>query len=124
IIANERLQRLRHGMAPGDTDSVPVGRAHRLANGKIGRFGWKAQMGRLADFVEAACANDLGLGNPSNPQPDSMARVAYKSSGLDLSQKQCDQLTAYVAALPRPTEKVPADAVGKSHAAAGKALFS
>ena len=117
IIANERLSRLRHGMAPGDGETLPVGRVHRLANGKIGRFGWKAQMGRLADFVEAACANELGLGNPSQSQPESMARPGYRAPGLDLTQKQCDQLSAYVAALPRPVEKA------LPQAATGKALF-
>src|SRR5438034_383107 len=43
IIANERGQRLRMGMAPSSVEDMPVGRALRLADGRIGRFGWKAQ---------------------------------------------------------------------------------
>src|SRR5262249_14840396 len=59
LIAEERLQRLRHGLAPaGESDSAPVGRVHRLPNGRVGRFGWKAQTARLSEFVQAACANE------------------------------------------------------------------
>src|SRR5262249_31711462 len=97
LIANERWQKVQFGMAPGDGESGPAGRTHRLANGKIGRFGWKAQMASLSDFVQAACAGELGLGNPGHAQPPSMARPSYQPPGLDLTQQQCDQLTAYVA---------------------------
>jgi len=122
IIANERRQRLNHAMASADTNSLPVGRAHRLADGKIGRFGWKAQMASLSEFVQAACANELGLGNPGSAQPESMSRVAAENTALDLTQLQCDQLTAFVAALPRPVEKI--EAHEQAQVAGGKALFS
>jgi CxxC motif-containing protein (DUF1111 family) len=121
ILANERAQRLRFAMAPGDTDSLPVGRVHRLAGGKLGRFGWKAQTARLAEFVQAACANELGLGNPGQAQPASMAMLAYRPNGLDLTQLQCDQLTAFVANLPRPVER---EGTNHTQVAAGKALFT
>jgi len=58
-----------------------VGRTSRVADGRVGRFGWKGQMASLSDFVRAACANELGLGNPSHAQPvplfapDAKARV-------------------------------------------------
>ena len=35
-----------------------------LPDGRIGKFGWKAQFASLEDFVAAACANEIGLGNP------------------------------------------------------------
>jgi CxxC motif-containing protein (DUF1111 family) len=115
IIANEQTQRLRYAKFSVADEVLPIGRAHRLPGGKIGRFGWKAQTARLAEFVQAACANELGLGNPNNPQPKSMAKPDSQPPGLDLSQLQCDQLTAFVAALPRPVQRAP-------HAA-GTALF-
>jgi CxxC motif-containing protein (DUF1111 family) len=115
IIANEQNQRLRYAKFSVADEVLPLGRAHRLPGGKIGRFGWKAQTARLAQFVQAACANELGLGNPTNPQPKSLAKPDYQAAGLDLTQLQCDQLTAFVAALPRPVQRSP-------HAA-GKALF-
>src|SRR5262245_53834464 len=125
ILAEAKRQRVKWGMAPSDDESVPVGRALKLANGKVGRFGWKAQMGSLSDFVQAACANELGLSNPGQAQP--VARYAkgqpYRSSGYDLSQQQCDQLTAFCASLPRPVESLPKD-VTTEQAAAGKKLFT
>src|SRR4029077_803252 len=59
IIAQERLQQVKWGMAPPSGEALPVGRAFRTEGGRIGRFGWKAQTGSLADFVLAACANEL-----------------------------------------------------------------
>jgi CxxC motif-containing protein (DUF1111 family) len=123
ILANMKWQRLRHGLAPGDTNKIPVGRANRLADGRVGKFGWKGQSARLADFVQAACANELGLGNPGHAQPQSLRKQDFRKVGYDLTQKQCDQITAFVAALPRPEERLPADAEGKADAARGKALF-
>ena len=69
ILAGAKSQRLKWGMASASDKTVPVGRALPVGNGRIGRFGWKAQMASLSDFVRAACANELGLGNPGNSQP-------------------------------------------------------
>jgi CxxC motif-containing protein (DUF1111 family) len=124
IVANERQQRLSYGMAPADTDNLPVGRAHRLPDGRIGKFGWKAQTASLAEFVEAACANELGLGNPTNAQPKSLAQRDYRPPGLDLSQSQCDELTSFVAALPRPTERPPSGTLPRGVVDDGKAIFT
>jgi CxxC motif-containing protein (DUF1111 family) len=125
IIAQERREQWSHGLASSVSEDVPVGRAVRLANGRIGRFGWKAQSPSLAAFVQAACANELGLSNPGQDQPkplNSPAGYIYKG-GLDLTQEQCDQLTAFCASLPRPIEKLTQD-VGTEHAVAGKKLFT
>src|SRR5262249_46591782 len=90
ILAGARKQRLKCGLASPGGESVPVGRASRLPGGRVGRFGWKAQTASLADFVRAACANELGLGNPGQAQP---APLYYKgptpSVGLDLTAEQC-----------------------------------
>jgi CxxC motif-containing protein (DUF1111 family) len=126
IIATERGQRLRWGMAPANGEDAPVGRAHRLADGRIGRFGWKAQAASLSDFVRAACANELGLGNPGQDQPRPLAllnRSGYQSMKLDLTEQQCDQLTAFCGSLPRPAERPGEGAAGKQ-AEAGKSLFN
>ena len=87
-----------------DNETAPVGRAHRLADGRIGRFGWKAQTATLSEFVQAACANELGLGNPGHPQPKPLGNPNYHEVGMDLTLDQCHQLTAFVASLPRPRE--------------------
>jgi CxxC motif-containing protein (DUF1111 family) len=123
ILANAKWQRLRHGLAPGDTSSIPVGRPNRLADGRIGKFGWKAQAAGLSDFVQAACANELGLGNPGHPQPKPLGQPDYQTVGFDLTQQQCDQLTAFVASLPQPAEQPPDDPDQQKGARRGKQLF-
>lgn len=122
IIANERKQRLKWGLSDSDTDDFPVGRAIRLAEGRVGKFGWKANVGSLSEFVRVACANELGLGNPAQAQPVSLTKSDYRPRGLDLTNEQCDQITAFVASLPQPKEIV-SDQDAK-RAASGKAHFN
>jgi CxxC motif-containing protein (DUF1111 family) len=124
ILVNMKKQRLRHGLAPGATQHLPVGRVVRLADGRIGKFGWKGQSATLSDFVQAACANELGLSNPNHAQPQPMGKPDYRAVGLDLTQKQCDQITAFIAALPRPTERRLEDPAQRAHALRGKGLFN
>ena len=57
ILASAKAEQAKWGMAPADGEELPVGRAPRLASGRIGRFGWKGQTASLSDFVQAACAN-------------------------------------------------------------------
>jgi CxxC motif-containing protein (DUF1111 family) len=124
IVARERSQRLKYGMAAPDREDVPVGRALRLAGGRIGHFGWKAQSASLLDFVQAACANELGLSNPGHAQPHPLGKPDYQDRDLDLTLEQCTQLTAFVASLARPTERIPASLQAAEQAHAGKKLFS
>src|SRR5262249_30327333 len=106
-----------------NSEEVPVGRPHRLANGRIGRFGWKAQVATLSDFVRAACANELGLSNPSQAQPVPIYPGVYTApTQLDLTDRQCDEITAFGASLPRPVERLPQD-VTPVQAARGKQIF-
>lgn len=121
IIAEERRQRLRYGLENADSEQLPVGRALRLADGRIGKFGWKAQSATLAEFVEAACANELGLGNPRQSQPAPLASPDYRAPGTDLTLAQCNQITAFCASLSPPIESPSPESV--SQAAAGKILF-
>src|SRR5262249_2240665 len=107
LIAAEKSQRLKWGNAPAGKDELPIGRASRMPDGRVGKFGWKAQTATLSDFVQAACANELGLGNPGQAQPKSLKNPTYTPRGLDLTQEQCDQITAFVASLNEPTERTP-----------------
>jgi CxxC motif-containing protein (DUF1111 family) len=123
IIANERRERLKWQMAPAQGEALPVGRARRLPDGRVGRFGWKAQTARLSDFVQAACANELGLGNPGQEQPRPLNRRAYQPPGLDLTLEQCNQLTAFCASLPPPRELLSEREADRDGALEGKKLF-
>ena len=122
ILAGAKAQKLKWGMAPADGEEVPVGRAAHLANGRIGRFGWKGQTASLSDFVQAACANELGLGNPGQPQPTPIYMTSARSTKIDLTLKQCDELTAFCASLAKPVERL-AKGASEADATAGKKLF-
>jgi CxxC motif-containing protein (DUF1111 family) len=123
LIANERMERLRWGLAPEKSEELPVGRALRLADGRVGHFGWKAQSASLTSFVQAACANELGLGNPGQAQPRPLSYSSYQPPGFDLTLEQCDQITAFVASLPRPIEKLPDESLLRGDTLEGKRLF-
>ncbi len=101
----------------GLIDAIPIevlleaqmqskGRLNLLKAGVVGRFGWKGQTATLKEFVEAACAMELGLEVPSHHQARSPLDFGSKrSAGLDLTQKECDALTKFVGTLPAPTER-------------------
>jgi CxxC motif-containing protein (DUF1111 family) len=123
ILAGAKAQRMRWGMASAEDESLPVGRPSRLPDGRIGRFGWKGQTSNLSDFVQGACANELGLGNPGQAQPVPLYRLAStRSRGLDLTSEQCDQLTAFCASLSRPVERLSPE-ISEEQAVSGKRLF-
>lgn len=123
VIAMERQQRLRWGLTAPSSEEVPVGRALRLSDGRVGKFGWKAQSASLSDFVQAACANELGLGNPGQAQPRPLGFPGYQPVKLDLTLDQCNQMTAFIASLNRPVERMPSDPQVCEKAEHGKRLF-
>ena len=94
ILANERNQRLKRGLSVLNGEEVPAGRAAKLSRKRVGKFGWKANIGNLSEFVRVACANELGLGNPLQAQPASLSQPEYRPRGLDLTDQQCDLMTA------------------------------
>ncbi len=73
--------------------------------GRPGRFGWRGQTATLKEFVMGACANELGLEVPSHNQGINPLDPGYHTPGLDLTQEQCDELSAFVASLPRPMQR-------------------
>src|SRR5262249_19799717 len=90
------------------------GRLSRLSDGRIGRFGWKAQTASLRDFVLTACSVELGLEVPEHHQSDDPsearqhpAKKTAAAAPLDLIADECDALVAYVASLPQPVATNP-----------------
>ncbi|MBM4068181.1 MAG: thiol oxidoreductase [Planctomycetes bacterium] len=124
IIGQERLARTRWGMIGSGTETSPVGRSLRLAGGRVGRFGWKAQSASLLEFVQAACANELGLSNPGNPQPAPLSKPSYQQVGLDLTLEQCRDMRDFVAALPRPVQQLPQTVHAQTNVMHGQRLFN
>lgn len=80
------------------------GRVSILDDGRVGRFGWKAEVAHLDDFVSQACAVEVGLTVPERAET-SLAK-AKESPGLDLEEHDVTSLTAWVAALPAPAALV------------------
>jgi CxxC motif-containing protein (DUF1111 family) len=104
-------------------DSQVRGHVARLADGRIGRFGWKLEFATLGDFVKAACANELGLSNPNRPQATPMGRTDYRGQGIDLTEAQCGLMTDFIRGLPSPREAIPEDPQLAKQARTGKTLF-
>ena len=100
-------------------DALVGGSVARLADGRIGRFGWKGEFATLNDFVKAACANELGLSNPDRPQATPLGKPGHKATGVDLTDAQCISMTDFIRGLPTPTEVVPDDPTHAKAVAAG-----
>ena len=106
----------------GEFGGASPGRPRVLADGRIGKFGWKAQFASLEDFVAAACANEMGLGNPVLDQARPIGH-AYPDVPADLDHGQFRNLVAFVDTLPRPVV-APAAPDEEALARTGEALFS
>jgi CxxC motif-containing protein (DUF1111 family) len=97
------------------------GHARRLENGKVGRFGWKAEAPTLREFVLSACANDLGLEVSGHHQAKSPLASNPKPTGLDMSDEECEALVSFVRHLRPPSN----DGIGdqQNREENGRSLF-
>ncbi len=104
---------------------LPItGRVLRLKDGRLGRFGWKANVATLKEFTLQACSSELGLEVPGFPRAVPAWKKDYKAPGLDLSAAQCDQLIRYVASLPKPSQRPAETPQHAEDISAGQRLFS
>jgi len=104
---------------------IPVsGRVARLKDGRVGRFGWKAQVATLREFALQACANEIGLEVPGFSQPALPWKPGYKAPGLDMTADECDSLVAFVASLDAPQQRRPESEQQKKDIDAGQKLFA
>ena len=127
-------QRMRRSVAEigkelgGNFQGIPAGRPRILPDGRVGKFGWKAQFATLEEFVAAACANEIGLGTPHMDQAKPLAaghgQSASAAIGPDLDQTQFHALVAFVTTLPRPQELGPTDPRGRLEVERGKSVFT
>ena len=107
------------------TNSREVGgRLNSQKDGRVGRFGWKSQTPSLKEIVESACAMELGLEVPTQHQARPPLDFTTKESGLDLTQDECDALTAFVASFPAPIERKPAGGEERPEVKSGRELFA
>ena len=106
-----------------DSNTGVTGRVHRLEDGSIGRFGWKAQKASLYDFTMTACAVEVGLHVPGHEQAPVPYDSEHEPPGLDLNQDQLDALVAYIRSLPPPTQNDPGEDETRNRIQQGKELF-
>ena len=106
----------------GQFSGSTQGRPRILPDGRVGKFGWKAQFATLEEFVAAACANEVGLGNPRMSQASPIGHDCAETTP-DLDRSQFTDLVAYVDTLPKPVEIVPTDSLLAGEVARGRELF-
>ncbi len=93
----------------------------------LGRFGWRGQTQELSSFIRGACAVELGLQVSSHLQaadPLPSADKPLPPGRLDLSDRDCDDLTAFVAGLPAPRRIAPTDPLQAAMLKNGESLFA
>jgi CxxC motif-containing protein (DUF1111 family) len=83
------------------------GRPARFDDGRVGRFGWKAQKSSLRDFVLTACSVELGLEVPEHHQASDPSKPPELAEGLDMNEWEADALVEFVENLPRPVQLSP-----------------
>ena len=93
------------------------------SRGRVGKFGWRGQISTLEEFVRGACANEIGLAVSTQPQPVDPVDADPNSIGLDLTDRQCRELTSYVASLPAPKPVLPVREDARKLAAHGRVIF-
>jgi CxxC motif-containing protein (DUF1111 family) len=118
-IPDARILRLAD---PDDRDHDGIsGRAHRLEDGRVGRFGWKAQIGTLREFAGAALLNEMGITNPDFPAevpPHGAPVTCDPTDDPEDDGTAVSALTDFMTLL-APLPRAPR----RSEAAAGKRVF-
>ncbi len=85
------------------------GRPATLPDGRYGKFGWRGNIASLLDFVDQACAAEIGLETRRRVQPADSMNPGYRNSTIDIDDEQIMSMRDFIAALPAPTRKLPED---------------
>jgi len=107
--------------ADGDVDGIS-GRAHTLTDGRIGRFGWKADVPSVAEFVRDAMAAEIGLTLPA--QAGLTFGLTTDLDGVadpELSLTDAEDIAFFLSTLAGPPRQPAANA---AQVAQGEAVFS
>ena len=97
---------------PDDADRDGIsGRVHRLPDGRIGRFGWKAIQATVREQTAAAFNEDLGITSP--PRPETACTPAQAvcrgqpngndpATGVEITEPLFRRVVHFVAHIPPP----------------------
>jgi CxxC motif-containing protein (DUF1111 family) len=120
-ISAEAIEAAARRKSPGSAQVN--GRVSRLKDGRIGRFGWKAQSATLAEFVRSAAAGEIGLEIPGRHQASDPRTPGLAATGLDMDESECDALVEYVRSLPALVAIKPAEQKNIAQVKAGETAF-
>lgn len=87
---------------------------------EVGRFGWKGQIPRLADFVRDAMGGELGITTPDDGRGFAFLSDADNVADPELQEREVTLLAYFLSNLPAPERKGGTD----PGIAAGEAIFS
>lgn len=91
---------------PEDADGDGIsGMVRDLDDGRIGRFGWKADSATLEEQAEAAAARDMGLAVPVASAECRAAQACPAKAALDLRPNDITLIAFYVAHLGVPERR-------------------
>jgi len=123
--AKKNLVNIKVEMIDGER-SIGTGRVRLLSDGRVGKFGWKAQFATLEEFVAAACAMECGLSNPLKQQiePGTFAASQPQAEKLDMDHRMLRNLVRFCAELPSPVIATSNDASVQSQIDLGRQVFA
>jgi CxxC motif-containing protein (DUF1111 family) len=106
---------------PWDADGDGIrGRANRLPDGRIGRFGWKADIPSLVEFTRDALSNEVGLTVPAQAGLTfGNTSDADGAADPEISQSEIDTLVFFLQNLAPPPRTSTSPALEQ----AGEAVF-
>jgi CxxC motif-containing protein (DUF1111 family) len=107
----------------GDFDAT-MGKVRVLPDGRVGKFGWKAQFATVEEFVATACAVEVGLSNSYRRQDQPGKFKADENAEYDMTSRQFDSLTTFCLTLERPELIMPRDSREYSAIVRGRQVFS
>ncbi|MCA8953616.1 MAG: thiol oxidoreductase [Planctomycetes bacterium] len=113
------------GEDPDDRDGDGIsGRAHRLADGAIGRFGWKATQPTVEAQAAAAFVNDIGITSALEPDealaPSQRQQLIFASGGApEIEARTFERVVFYSRTLAVPDPR----GVDDPEVRRGSALF-
>ena len=106
---------------PDDADADGIsGRARVLDDGRLGRYGWKAQVPSITDFVADAMINEIGLTTDPADSDFTLVDDGDATPDPELSREDASDLAFYLSNL-APPARTPAEDVGAADR--GAALF-
>ena len=108
---------------PDDTDADGIsGRGHVLPDGRIGRFGWKAQVPTVSEFLRDGMAAEVGITLPE--QSGMTFGITSDNDGIadpELSLADTEDAEFFLQMLAGPPRQTPAD---QAQADAGEQIFN